>query len=119
MACSSLALMSWLAVAVAPSSGVSISVLMAGGVHSSSDFLDAKHAALVRERPMFAVYALINNVACERCGTSKSFLKQARKCLPKSVNLKTPVCMREEQYLKEYTASSTSCMRLYREDIGK
>lgn len=118
MACSALTLMSWLAVAVAPSSGVSISVLLAGGVHSSGDFLDEKHTALVRERPMFAVYALINNVACERCGTSKSFLEEARKCLPKSVNLKTPVCMREEQYLKEYGENAPGVLKCYQEVLS-
>lgn len=118
MVCSVLKLKSWLAVAAAFSSGAITSVLLAGGVHSSSDFLDAKHMEMVTKRPMFAVYALINNVACERCGTSKSFLEQARKCLPKSVNLKTPVCMREEQYLKEYGDNAPGVLKCYQEVLS-
>ncbi|KAL3219407.1 hypothetical protein MRX96_030425 [Rhipicephalus microplus] len=70
---------------------------------SKADYgMDEEYAKIARQRPTFAVYALINNVACERCYMNASFLDKARKCLPRSVNLRTKTCLSEEQYLLEY-----------------
>ncbi|KAL1484624.1 hypothetical protein MTO96_032489, partial [Rhipicephalus appendiculatus] len=37
-----------------------------------------------------------------RCGVKAKSLQKASSCLPKNVDAKKPVCMREEQYLLEY-----------------
>lgn len=117
MVCCGLKHESWLAVATALSTGAVTSLFLAAVVHSSNQYLDPKHTELVRKRPLFAVYALINNVACERCGTSKSLLEQVRNCLPRTVNLQKPVCMREEQYLKEYGENAVGVIECYRENL--
>lgn len=75
--------------------------------------MDEEYAKIARERPTFAVYALINNVACERCYMNASFLDKAKKCLPRSVNLKTKTCLSEEQYLLEYGDNAMGIVRCY------
>lgn len=75
--------------------------------------LAAEYMKLVRERPKFVVYALINNVACGRCGTTSLFLEEARVCLPRSVNLKKTICLKEEQYLLEYGDNAMGIVRCY------
>nr|XP_050043226.2 sarcoplasmic reticulum histidine-rich calcium-binding protein-like [Dermacentor andersoni]XP_054932016.1 sarcoplasmic reticulum histidine-rich calcium-binding protein-like [Dermacentor andersoni]XP_054932017.1 sarcoplasmic reticulum histidine-rich calcium-binding protein-like [Dermacentor andersoni] len=86
-----------------------------GGAESSKTEygIDEEYVKLARERPTFAVYVLINNVACERCRMNASFLDKARKCLPRSVNLKTKICLREEQYLLEYGDNVMGIVRCY------
>ncbi|KAH6938409.1 hypothetical protein HPB50_009139 [Hyalomma asiaticum] len=97
--------LSWVSVLVAAVLSSKVVPVASGDRLSTSKAaygMNEEHAKLTRERPTFAVYALINNVACERCFTNASFLDKAKKCLPRSVNLKTKTCLREEQYLLEY-----------------
>lgn len=75
--------------------------------------LAPEYAKIVQERPHFGVYALINNVACERCGMKARNLQKASSCLPKNVDAKKPVCMHEEQYLLEYGDKATDLLECY------
>lgn len=102
-----------LIVAVMPSSV--LCAASGSGVQSSQTAynIEEEYVKLARERPTFAVYALINNVACERCRMNASFLDKAKKCLPRSVNLKTKTCITEEQYLLEYGDNAMGIVSCY------
>lgn len=75
--------------------------------------LAPEYAKIVQERPQFGVYALINNVACERCGMKARNLQKASSCLPKNVDAKKPVCMHEEEYLLEYGDKAMDLLECY------
>lgn len=75
--------------------------------------LAPEYARIIQERPHFGVYALINNVACERCGMKARSLQKASSCLPENVDAKKPVCMGEEQYLLEYGDNAMDLLDCY------